>query len=169
MATSTVLSVAEYLARSEKPNCDYVDGVLEAKAMPTKLHAILQYLLITMLRPQGVEALAEVTVRLSPTLYRVPDVIAAAEIESPYPTKPVLLCVEILSPEDRISRAFAKCEDYHTWGTPYCWVIDPEKLSGWEYHAGTDPVSIEHGGLLRAGSLQVSLGDLKDALRNYRL
>jgi len=40
---------------------------------------------MTALEKQGLEALAEVTVRLSPTKYLVPDVIAAPVIQSPYP------------------------------------------------------------------------------------
>ena len=40
---------------------------------------------MTALEKQGLEALAEVTVRLSPTKYLVPDVIAASVIQSPYP------------------------------------------------------------------------------------
>jgi Uma2 family endonuclease len=73
----------------------------------------------TILRQQGVDALAEVWVKLSNTRVLVPDVIAAPNIQDPYPTEPVTLCVEILSPGDRLSTAFAK------WGVPHCWVIDP--------------------------------------------
>jgi hypothetical protein len=56
MSAATIVSVQDYLHRTEKPYCEYVDGVLHPKAMPTKLHALVQYLLITLLRKQGIEA-----------------------------------------------------------------------------------------------------------------
>ena len=114
-------------------------------------------MLMRLLDKQGVEALAEVHVRLSPTKYLIPDVIAAPEIQSPHPTEPVLLCVEILSPEDRVGSLLAKCEQYHSWGVPFCWVIDPEKQTAWQYHAGNEP---ERVGLLTAGDLRVALDEL---------
>ena len=86
--------------------------------------------------------------------------IAAPEIQSPYPTEPVLLCVEILSPEDRVGAMLAKCEQYHAWGVPFCWVIDPEKQTGWQYHAGNEPERVAPGGTLLAGDLSVPLPDL---------
>ncbi len=81
--------------------------------------------------------------------------IAAPTIQNPYPTEPVLLCVEILSPEDRVGAMLAKCEVYHAWGVPFCWVIDPEKQTGWQYHSGNEPERVDRGGVLTAGDLSV--------------
>jgi Uma2 family endonuclease len=160
MSAATTVSVEDYLHRTEKPYCEYVDGVLRPKAMPTTLHARVQFLLQVLLRRQGVEALAEVNVRLSPTKYLIPDVIAAAEIRGPYPTEPVLLCVEILSPEDRVGAMLAKCEEYHAWGVPFCWVIDPEKQIAWQYPSGGEPERVDRDGTVTAGDLSVSLNEL---------
>jgi Uma2 family endonuclease len=160
MSSAAQVSVEDYLRRTEKPYCEYVDGVLYPKAMPTTTHARLQFLLLMLLQRQGIEALPEVTVRLSETKYLVPDVIAARNIQSPYPTEPVLLCVEILSPTDRLGEMLAKCEQYHTWGVPFCWVVDPEKQTGWQYHLGGEPERIAQGGILRAGELSVGLQEL---------
>jgi|HubBroStandDraft_4_1064222.scaffolds.fasta_scaffold175719_3 Uma2 family endonuclease len=160
MSATAIVSVEDYLRRTEKPYCEYVDGVLHPKSMPTTLHARVQFLLQLLLDRQGVEALGEVHVRLSPTKYLIPDVIAAPEIQSPYPIEPVLLCVEILSPEDRVGSMLAKCEEYHAWGVPFCWVIDPEKQIGWQYHAGGDPERVDRGGTLIAGQLSVPLEEL---------
>jgi len=160
MSASAIVSVEDYLRRTEKPLCEFVDGVLYPKAMPTKLHALAQYMLLVLLRKQGVEALAEVTVRVSASKYLIPDVIAAPVIESPYPTKPVLLCVEILSPEDRVGAMLAKCEQYHAWGVPFCWIIDPEKQTAWQYESGGEPAHLDRNGTLTAGELRVSLEDL---------
>ena len=99
-------------------------------------------------------------VRLTPTKYLIPDVIAAPVIQSPDPTEPVLLCIEILSPEDRVGATLAKCEQYHAWGVPVCWIVDPEKQTAWQYHSGSEPEHLERGGTLTAGELSVSLGEL---------
>jgi len=156
------MPVEEYLRLTEKPYREYRDGVASAKAMPTKFHSIIQDALQTLLRNQGVRPLPELTVRISPTKYLVPDVCVAGDFPGPYPTEPVILCCEILSPEDRIGAMFSKCEEYHAWGVPFCWVIDPLKRSAWEYHAAAEPVRVT--GTLRAGELTVSVEELLSAL-----
>jgi Uma2 family endonuclease len=57
----------------------------------------------------------------------------------------------------------AKCEDYHAWGVPFCWVIDPEKRAAWEYHLNGEPVHV--GDTLRAGDIAVSVPELFSALQ----
>src|ERR1700728_4402883 len=140
MSSTTLVPVEEYLRYSDKPNCEYREGVLYPKPMPTTFHGLLEFMLVFMLRKLGLQAAPEVTVRISPTRYLVPDVIAAPVLQSPYPTEAVLLCCEILSPEDRLGTMLAKCEEYHAWGVPFCWVIDPDKRAAWEYHSGAEPV-----------------------------
>ncbi|HEY4365435.1 MAG TPA: Uma2 family endonuclease [Bryobacteraceae bacterium] len=125
MSTAALIPVEEYLRHTEKPNCEYREGVLYPKAMPTKLHSIIQRALMTLLQNQGVQAFPELTVRISSARYLVPDVVVAGDFPGPYATEPVLLCCEILSPEDRLGAMLGKCEEYHAWGVPFCWVIDP--------------------------------------------
>jgi Uma2 family endonuclease len=134
MSATAIVSVEDYLRRTEKPYCEYVDGVLYPKAMSTRLHALIQKILMRLLDAQGVEALCEVHVRLSPTKYFIPDVIAAPAIQNPYPTEPVLLCVEVLSPEDRVGATLAKCD-------------------AWQYASGGEPEHIKRTGTLTAGQL----------------
>src|ERR1700689_4687099 len=162
MSVTTLVPVEEYLRYSDKPNCEYRDGVLYPKPMPTTFHGLLEFMLVVMLRKLGLQAAPEVTVKVSPTKYLVPDVIAAAVLQSPYPPEPVLLCCEILSPEDRLGTMLAKCEEYHAWGVPFCWVIDPVKRSAWEYHSASEPVRETE--TLRAGELSVNLEELFSAL-----
>src|SRR2546427_466977 len=114
--TGTLVSVEEYLARTGKPNCEYEDGVLHPKPMPTFSHSNLQYIATALLRGQGAHAFPELTVRLSPTKFLVPDVAVVRHVEGNYPTEPVILCIEILSPEQGLGEMLAKCEQYHAWG-----------------------------------------------------
>jgi Uma2 family endonuclease len=156
------MPIEEYLRLTEKPYCEYRDGVVSPKAMPTKLHSIMQRVLLTLLQNQGVDAFPELTVRISPTKFLVPNVSVAGDFPGPYPSEPVQLCCEILSPEDRLGTMLAKCEEYHAWGVPFCWVIDPVKRTAWEYHSAAEPVRVTAA--LCAGELSVSLEDLFSAL-----
>jgi Uma2 family endonuclease len=162
MSTAALMPVDEYLRLTEKPYCEYRDGAVSPKALPTKFHAIIQGVLITLLQSLGVQAFPELTVRISPTRYLVPDVCVADDFPGPYPAEPVLLCCEILSPEDRLGAMLAKCEEYHAWGVPFCWVIDPVKRTAWEYHSASDPVRATTA--LCAGELSVNLEELFSAL-----
>ena len=160
MSTTALVPLEEFLRRTEKPNGEYIDGVLHLKSMPTTAHGRMQLALLLLLNKLGLEALPEVALRITPTKYLVPDVIAAKHLASPYPTEPVLLCVEILSPEDRIGSMLAKCEQYHAWGVPSCWVIDPVKRVAWEYAAGEEPLRIADTGKLQAGDISIAVADL---------
>ncbi len=167
MGATTLVTVEEYLRCSEKPNREYRDGLVTVKAMPTKLHAMLQRTLLQVLQDRGLEPYPELSLRISPRKYLVPDVAAVREdFEGPYPTEPVLLCCEILSPEDRLGAMLSKCEEYHAWGVPYCWVIDPVKRTAWEYHAGLEPVRVPEA--LSAGELRLALTELFAPLEGIR-
>ena len=162
MSTTTLVPVQEYLRSSEKPNCEYRDGGLYPKPIPTTFHGLIEFMLVAMLRRLGLQAAPEVTVMLSPTKYLIPDVIAAQILQNPYPTEPVLLCCEVLSPEDRLGTMLAKCEEYHAWGVPFCWVIDPVKRTAWEYHSAFEPVRVT--AILSACEIEISLDELFSAL-----
>ena len=129
-----MVSVEEYIDRfidgDEKPTCEYKDGVLIPKSAGTKKHSQVQAnvaILIGNTYLQTLNPLTELTTRLREGRFLFPD-IAVEELAKPipgrYPGKddPVLLCVEIVSPPDRIGKLFGKCEEYHKWGVPYCWV-----------------------------------------------
>ena len=169
MAESTTLvTVDEYLSTTYKPACDYLDGVLRQKSMPTWNHSVIQsqisYLVIRDF--PAFRTGSEVTVRLSPTLYLVPDLIvqAVSHIQRPYPTDPVHLCVEILSPDDRLSETISKCEQYHAWGVPFVWIIDPDERRAWEFPQGHRLHEIREDGTMTAGPIALALADVFRAL-----
>jgi Uma2 family endonuclease len=170
--TSTPLvSVEEYIARfvdgGEKPMCEYEDGVLIPKSMPTKQHSQVQANLTTLIRNgygETLNPLPELTTRMREAQFYVPDLSIedlAKPIQGRYPGKndPVLLCVEIMSPPDRVGKLFGKCEEYHKWGVPYCWVIDPERKIAWEYFPNDlEPRRVADN--LTAGSIRLPLSDV---------
>jgi len=102
MGSAVLVPVEEYLRYTEKPNCEYRDGVFYPKALPTKFHSLIQRAVMMLLQNQEVQSFPELTLRISLSKYLVPDVAVAGDFPGPYPTEPVVLCCEILSPEDRL-------------------------------------------------------------------
>ena len=160
MSTATLVSVEDYLASGVKPTPEYREGILRPRSMPSLLHSLVQHFLVVLLRQMGLAAFQELTVRLSGTRYLVPDIVVAERFEGDYPSTPPEICIEILSPGDRPGGTLAKCEEYHAWGVPYCWVIDPVAAVAWEYHKGQGPVHVDRSGTLHAGAVGVQMDEL---------
>jgi Uma2 family endonuclease len=171
ITSAHLVSVEEYIARfidaCEKPTCEYLDGELIPKSRGTKKHSQVQANLTTLIRNgygETLNALTELTTRLRETQFYVPDIAVedlAKPIQGRYPGKndPVLLCVEIVSPPDRVGKLFGKCEEYHKWGVPFCWVIDPERKIAWEYFPNdVEPRRVEDD--LSAGPIRLPLSDV---------
>ncbi len=157
-----LVPVDVYLRLTGKPRCECRDGVLYPRAMPTKLHSIIQRVLMTLLQNQGIPPFPELTLCISATKYLIPDVAVADDFPGPHPTEAVRLCCEIVSPEDRLGTMLARCEEYQAWGVPFCWVIDPVKRAAWEHHSGGEPVRATDA--LRSGELAVKVDELFSAL-----
>jgi Uma2 family endonuclease len=144
MAPATLVSVEEYLTTDYSPDCDYVDGVLEDRNAGQRKHGLVQkrtLLFFARLEEQlGIFALQEQRVRIGPTRVRVPDVcvmLGGDPGEETFTTAP-FLCIEVVSPDDRMSRMQAKIGDYLGMGVSYVWVIDPYLRKAWAHtSAGT--------------------------------
>ena len=165
MSTATLVSVEEYLKLEAKPAYEFIAGVLRQKQMPTANGSLVQAMLIVLLssRAPQFRAMPEAHVKIREDEYLVPNVLLARRdsIERPYATKPVYLCVEIASPGDRPGQLLAKCEEYHKWGVPYCWVIDPDRKSAWVYHRDSvEWIKLEGSGMLVAGDIELPLEDV---------
>jgi Uma2 family endonuclease len=133
MATAApVISVEEYLSETYEPDCDYVDGHLEERNVGELDHSWLQMALIVYFHARRKEwniiALPEQRVQVKRTRYRIPDVCV---LLGPKPTeqiltKPPFICIEILSPDDRMNRVEIRIADYLEMGVSYVWVLDPQ-------------------------------------------
>ena len=73
------LSLEEFHNRysGEKPYFEYWDGEAVQKSMPTRLHALIQKILVGLLDAKGFDSGQEITLKLDPAYEPIPDVIAA--------------------------------------------------------------------------------------------
>jgi Uma2 family endonuclease len=73
-------------------------------------------------------------VEVAPGRYRVPDIaVTKGRIPKGVPREPPFLCVEVLSPEDRMSRVEARIDDFLSFGVQYIWLVDPRRRKAWTY------------------------------------
>jgi Uma2 family endonuclease len=127
------VSVREYLTTSYRPDCDYVDGRIEERNVGEFEHALLQTLLgqafMNKRDAWGVLALTDVRIQVKTSNFRVPDVtvIRAGTPRERILTHPPLLVIEILSPEDRLSRMSERTDEYLDFGIENIWIIDPAR------------------------------------------
>ena len=140
MATATTLiSIDEYLRTSYHPDRDYVDGEIQERNLGEREHARLQTLLTIWFgnneKAWNVYTLVEQRIRVAPRRVRIADVclVSRDAPKEQVTVTPPLLCVEILSPEDRLPRAARVMEDYARMGVKNLWLLDPQDRVAYEY------------------------------------
>jgi Uma2 family endonuclease len=138
MASSTLISVNDYLKTSYRPDCDFVDGRIEERNAGEHDHAGLQAALILWFGQQqkewNIEVLPEQRMQISPTRFRVPDVclVSLDDAVEQILTKPPVACIEILSPEDTLRRMQERISDYLRFGVKNVWILDPATQRGYD-------------------------------------
>ncbi len=143
MATASALpkliSIDEYLASSYEPDLEFVDGVLEEKNMGDWDHSFLQAMISHWFLQHRdewkINVLTEYRTRTSNTRVRLPDICVVRQgepVERVRVTAP-LLCLEILSPEDRPGRVMKRLDDFVTMGAENLWILDPGDRSAATY------------------------------------
>ncbi len=125
-------TVREYLRTSWSPDREFVDGRIEERNLGEKDHSIIQRFLTVLFAIKraewGVEVFPELRAQTAARNFRVPDVLVvrAGESFERYITRPPLIAIEILSPEDRLTVMQGKAAEYRRFGTENIWIIDPE-------------------------------------------
>jgi Uma2 family endonuclease len=154
MATSTpvIVPLAEYLETVYRPDRDWIDGETKERNMGEQSHARIQAYFAYIFRLHasrwGVRGLPEQRVQVLPNRFRVPDVclIPLSDPLIDILRAPPLLCIEILSREDRMSEIQERVEDYLTMGVPAVWIVDPSRRRAYT--------------AVEIGSLQLATGEL---------
>ena len=140
MAT-TAVTIQEYLSTSYRPDCDYVDGEVQEQNVGTFDHGRLQGAIFAYFynrrKEWGIRVVPEQRVQVSPTRFRVPDVcVIVGEPTGQIFREPPFICIEILSPDDRVSRTNERMADYLRFGVPYVWLMDPQTQKAWRCTTG---------------------------------
>ena len=131
------VTVEEYLQTSYRPDCDYVGGRIEERNVGEKEHSLIQryltFLFMLNREAWAVEAYPELRVRISPVEFRVPDlvVVRSGEKFERVLERPPLIAIEILSPEDRLSRFQHRIDDDLNFDIEHIWIFDPEHRCAW--------------------------------------
>ena len=160
------ISADEYLHTAYDPDCDYIDGTVLERNLGQFDHSTLQMLVLVSLQARanewGVLIRPELRLRIRPGKYRIPDVmvLSAGVKHPPVIEEAPLLCIEIVSPDDRIKDLIERAEDYRTLGVPVTWILDPETKKAFTYS--------EHGlqqlppgvPVLRSGQIELDAAEL---------
>lgn len=143
MATMTHVPVELYLHSSYEPDAEYVDGEIELRAVGEYDHASWQHAIQTWFQSHAKEwnirVRPELRVQVSPTRYRVPDVVVFNRdnpIEQ-FLTSPPIAVFEILSPDDTMAHLMIKLEDYARMGVLTIDVVDPKSGTIYQYVDGS--------------------------------
>jgi Uma2 family endonuclease len=152
------------LRTSYDPDCDYVDGEVQERNFGEREHSLAQGETIFYLAMRYPHlrrlVLPEQGVQIEPKRFRVPDVciVNKSAPREPIVRTPPILCIEILSPEDRMSRYLERVDDYFKIGVPLCWIIDPILRRGWVATPGH--LAEPPDGILRAGEIEMPLAEV---------
>jgi Uma2 family endonuclease len=123
-----------------KPAFELIDGEPEQKALGSKKHSRLQWILGVMLEELGFEICPELTLAISETWEPIPDLagVLGPETDEVYQSEPPAVVIEILSPSDRFTPLDAKCRKYAEWGVPDILAFDPVRRMAWRWDRATD-------------------------------
>jgi Uma2 family endonuclease len=168
--TTALVSEQEYLTTVYEADCEYEDGVLIERNVGERDHSWLQVAVgayfFRRRKLWNIEAFTAQRHRIRAGKYMIPDVCV---IYRPRPsekifTRPPLIWIEILSPEDRPIRVNRKITQLLEFGVPNVWVIAPETLEA-EVHTQTGRVAVEDGILRVSGTpIEVALQHLDEEI-----
>ena len=139
MPTGRAVTLSEYLATSYRPDCEYVDGELLERNVGEWDHSRLQSLVSCYLceREKQWRILVAIAprIRVAATRFRVPDI---SVLTGPPPdggiiVEPPFLCIEILSPSDRMMEMQERIDDYLAFGVRYVWLLHPRTRRAFVY------------------------------------
>ena len=133
MATSTLVPLSEYLQASYRPDCDWMDGELRERNMGDIPHSYVQSFFMKHLgareKELQIELFCECRMQVSPTRFRVPDVLIMREGDLDGSERivrtPPLLCIEVLSPDDTLDSMQDRIDDYLAMGVEHIWILNP--------------------------------------------
>ena len=140
-----LMSVEEYLHGDHdwEGDREYVDGVIEERAMGQKNHSkwqlAIQAWFLLHADAWRMTGYPELRVQTRANYFRVPDVtvLSADAPDEEIVRHPPLAVFEVLSPDDRILRVDRKLAEYEAMGIPSIYVVNPDTGSFKQYIDGS--------------------------------
>jgi len=126
-----LLTLDEYLRTSYHPDCDFVDDHIEERNLGDFEHSTIQIAIGAWFFNHRAEwhirVASEYRTHVAESRVRIPDISVFSSTGAPEKVRatPPLLAVEILSPEDRMSRVLIRLKDFIAMGVENVWLIDP--------------------------------------------
>lgn len=164
--TEELWTVREYLRTSWSPDREFVDGRIEERNLGEKEHSIIQryltFLFMLKRAEWGVEVFPALRTQTQSTRFRVADVLVThtGDDFERYITKPPLVAIEILSPEDTLAGMREKSAEYRRFGIEHIWIIDPDPRIAYRY-TETGLEEVRTGELIVPGTpIRVVLGEM---------
>lgn len=161
MSVATLISVEEYLRTSFDPDCDFVEGEVLERNVGNRRHGYAQAEITFWFRSRKdtllVQPLTELRIKVSPTKFRIPDVVVS---ELPIPdeevfSEPPYLCIEVMSPDDTMAGIQDRIDEYLAFGVANVWVVDPWKHRGWRVTETGWATAVD--GVMRTGDGRVAM------------
>jgi len=134
ISNSILIPVEEYLSTVYEPDVDYLEGQLEDRNVGEKDHGKLQLKVAKLLDTGQWFVAIETRIEVSQNRFRAPDVcVYEREPEEQVFRSAPFVVIEILSPEDRMSRMQRKMEDFYNPGCANIWILDPWRRRAYRY------------------------------------
>jgi Uma2 family endonuclease len=130
-----MISLAEYMQTTYRPDREYIDGEVRERNVGKRDHARLQALLTIWFGNHESDwdlfVYTEWRTQVSSTRVRIPDLVLVADDHLPdILADPPALVVEILSPDDTYADTQERAADYRRMGVQTVWIIDPKTRTG---------------------------------------
>jgi Uma2 family endonuclease len=172
MGTALNLSLItedQYLQTSFHPDRDFEDGLVMERTLGqydhSNLQAILSAIFVNNRKNWGVRVLVEQRLRVRRGKYRIPDLLIVPLGYDPRQKVVVsapLLCIEILSPDDKMPSILKRVWEYTAMGVPEVWIFDPEARTA--FIARHQTVSEVKDAVLRSGNMEISCREVFAAM-----
>ena len=133
------ISYEEYMHTAYDPDCEFVDGYLEERIVGHPEHGLTQMQIGVWfyLHPEwNLRAISELRTRTQTARVRLPDVAIVQDdgLLMQYPRiNPPFIAIEILSPDDRLSRTIPRLKEFLAMGVHHVWLLNPMEQAGYVF------------------------------------
>ncbi len=166
MATSTLVPLNEYLRTHYDPDCDWIDGEVRERNVGEGSHGCVQGFFIRFFGNHGTEwgvrVWPELRVQVAATRYRIPDVCVTRR-SAPFEQiirVPPLLCIEILSRDQRMSEIRDRIDDYLKMGVEAAWIVDPLRRLAYSVDADGPLIAATEELSVAGSAIRVAVSDV---------